>query len=302
MKFQISKRKKWKDESNYITLFRRIKHPVLIEEINDDEGSIRKLGAVKRILAVSGSVLALILAVMAVNNYLIPYMKSKDSQDTEVITAHFQNEDGEAGVSQPEEYLPVAYDENTGLPVYDDDFNLFIINPEFTATKKYVPETKKYGDIEVHENIVAALRSMVSDAEKDGIELVFDNGYISYEKQKEMYSKEVERLEKSGYTHLMAGHSAKDRVPYPGESDFQTGLDVRIKADAETFTDSDVYIWLNRNAADYGFVFRYPQGKKDYTGRKEDYTVIRYVGNENAVKMRQLSMCLEEYESYVYSR
>ena len=49
----------------------------------------------------------------------------------------------------------------------------------------------------------------------------------------------------------------------------------------------------------YGFVFRYPAGKADYTGVEQNDLVLRYVGPENAAAMRRLSMCLEEYIAYV---
>ena len=35
------------------------------------------------------------------------------------------------------------------------------------------------------------------------------------------------------------------------------------------------------------------------TGRDYDPTLYRYVGTQNAEKMRQLSMCLEEYAEYL---
>ena len=49
----------------------------------------------------------------------------------------------------------------------------------------------------------------------------------------------------------------------------------------------------------YGFVFRYPEGKTNFTTMDPDPTVIRYVGGENAAAMQQRSMCLEEYVSYI---
>ena len=42
--------------------------------------------------------------------------------------------------------------------------------------------------------------------------------------------------------------------------------------------------------------------KDDYTGCSEDYTVIRYVGSDNATAMQQRSLCLEEYISYLNSQ
>ena len=49
----------------------------------------------------------------------------------------------------------------------------------------------------------------------------------------------------------------------------------------------------------YGFVFRYPEGKNNYTYVDPDPTVLRYVGGSNASAMQERSMCLEEYISYI---
>ena len=92
---------------------------------------------------------------------------------------------------------------------------------------------------------------------------------------------------------------ARLEVPMAGESDMQSGMCLRVEADPETFGDSRTCSWLRNNMGKYGFVFRYPADKEDYTGCTEDLTVIRYVGSGHATSMQQLSMCLEEYISYL---
>ena len=104
-----------------------------------------------------------------------------------------------------------------------------------------------------------------------------------------------------GLTAVMARTEAQSLVPEAGESDFQTGMCLRlaVSGDAESFEKSKTYSWLRNNMGKYGFVFRYPADKEDYTGCTEDLTVIRYVGSGHATSMQQLSMCLEEYISYL---
>ena len=75
-------------------------------------------------------------------------------------------------------------------------------------------------------------------------------------------------------------------------------MSVTINGDRDTFKETDIYKWLNNHAADYGFVFRFPSGKTDLTGRDTDFRVLRFVGKDNALKMRQLSFCLEEFVRY----
>ena len=98
---------------------------------------------------------------------------------------------------------------------------------------------------------------------------------------------------------MMARTQARLEVPMAGESDMQSGMCLRVEADPETFGDSRTCSWLRNNMGKYGFVFRYPADKEDYTGCTEDLTVIRYVGSGHATSMQQLSMCLEEYISYL---
>ena len=57
--------------------------------------------------------------------------------------------------------------------------------------------------------------------------------------------------------------------------------------------------WLIKNSVDFGFILRAPKGKEEKTNIDFDSTLFRYVGTNNAKKMRMLSMCLEEYRSYV---
>ena len=86
-----------------------------------------------------------------------------------------------------------------------------------------------------------------------------------------------------------------------GESDMQSGMCLRVEADPETFGDSRTCSWLRNNMGKYGFVFRYPADKEDYTGCTEDLTVIRYVGSGHATSMQQLSMCLEAISASIKS-
>ena len=57
--------------------------------------------------------------------------------------------------------------------------------------------------------------------------------------------------------------------------------------------------WLKKNAEKYGFVLRYPKDKEDITKIAYESWHWRYVGAENAKKMNELNMCLEEYIQYL---
>lgn len=191
-----------------------------------------------------------------------------------------------------------TYDEN-GLPVYGDDVNLFTIN-QTSPSPDYVPELTQVDNIQVDSRISDALRQLSAAAREDGLILIFTDGYVSYEEQEQRYQATVDRLMEDGsLTAVMAKTSARAITPMAGESDFQTGLCLRLTGDQETFTQSRTYTWLKNNMGRFGFVFRYPEDKVDFTGVDTDLTVLRYVGSENAAAMQQRSMCLEEYINYL---
>lgn len=277
---------------NYMSFIRRSHHPVFITEDKKDEyRSMHRLSRVKLIL---GAVVIL-LAVTAAAVFLFDNLKP-ETEEIPVSTGTAQ-----APVVLPrDDFEPVSYDPDTGLAVYDDDFNLFIVNKDNPLPEKYIIKTDTYKGIEVDEKIVAALSLMVHDIEEAGMSVSFERGYISYKDQVELYNNEVERLQKSGSTHLMAQHKAGENVDVPGYSDYHTGLSVKLTVKGD-FENGKLYKWLSSHAADYGFIFRYPDGKSSVTGG-EDLSVLRYVGRTNAVRMRQLSMCLEEYKDYLGSR
>ena len=200
---------------------------------------------------------------------------------------------------QPDEteVLP-DYDE-MGLPIYDDSISLFLIN-EVSPNPTYEPKLAQMENVQVDARITDALRQLTSAAKEDDLVLIFTDGYVSYKEQEQRFEAKVqELLEEGSLTTVMAKADARALAPRAGESDFQTGLCLRLAADSETFAQSKTYTWLKTNMGRYGFVFRYPEGKQDYTNMIADPTVLRYVGGKNAAAMQQLSMCLEEYVSYL---
>lgn len=197
--------------------------------------------------------------------------------------------------------LPV-YDE-MGLPVYSDSQALLVVNSASPAEAGFSPELTELFGVRVNACMADALRMMCAAAKQDGLALVFIQGYTSYEEQERRFESQVERLmTEKGLSTVMAKTEAKFQEPVPGESDFQTGLCLRLDGDPATFETSKTYSWLKSQMGKYGFVFRCPEYKEDYTGLEADPTVIRYVGGGHAAAMQQRSMCLEEYLDYLGSQ
>ncbi|MCR5601089.1 MAG: D-alanyl-D-alanine carboxypeptidase family protein [Ruminococcus sp.] len=57
--------------------------------------------------------------------------------------------------------------------------------------------------------------------------------------------------------------------------------------------------WVVENCWKYGFIVRYPEGKREKTGNEYCPWHLRYVGDIHAAIMKQKSMCLEEYVDFL---
>ena len=260
-----------------------------------EERSARRLRAWMR--AVIGLVIAggAVVAGLFIWSYLVPYFH----QELQIGAASgLESEPASSEVSA----LPV-YDE-MGLPVYDNEVNLFVINPEEPAQEDFAPQLGAAAGVQVDSRIVGAVELMAAAAKEDGLALTFTEGYVSYQEQGERFEEKVDQLMEEGLTAVMARTEAQSLVPEAGESDFQTGMCLRlaVSGDAESFEKSKTYSWLRNNMGKYGFIFRYPEGKESYTGCTADPGVIRYVGSAAAAAMQQRSMCLEEYIDYLASQ
>ena len=61
------------------------------------------------------------------------------------------------------------------------------------------------------------------------------------------------------------------------------------------FEKTKTYQWLSENAADYGFIMRYPASKSAITGVMYEPWHWRFVGLEHAPKIKASGLCFEEY-------
>ena len=159
------------------------------------------------------------------------------------------------------------------------------------ASTKGTVYTVSATSIQLRQEAADALVKMCAAAEKKDIILYVRQGYRSYADEAARYA----RMEKRGE----AGQK-------PGETDYQTGLAVTVvgkawksKALTAEFAESKEGKWLAKNAANYGFVLRYPQHKVEVTGWEYEPWHLRYVGVEAAAYMTENDLCLEEFAALV---
>ena len=137
---------------------------------------------------------------------------------------------------------------------------------------------------------------MISDAKKDGIILWISSGYRDVNYQKKLFNRQVEREKsKAVLTQDEAEKRAERVVARPKASEHNTGLAVDFNGVSNDFYKTKEYKWLMDNAHKYGFIERYQKKWKDYTGVIYEPWHFRYVGKENAPKIKDSGLCLEEY-------
>ena len=140
-----------------------------------------------------------------------------------------------------------------------------------------------------------ALEEMFDACKKDiGITLKAVSGYRSYARQETIYNNKLERVHGSV-------EKADEYVARPGASEHQTGLvmDVGQKSDKVNLTGGFGATkggkWVAEHCWEYGFIIRYQKGWEEITGYEYEPWHVRYVGKENARRIHEQEMPLEEY-------
>lgn len=135
----------------------------------------------------------------------------------------------------------------------------------------------------------SSFSQMVADAKTAGYSLVAESGYRSYSTQVSVYGNEVKN-----YGQAVAdSESAR-----PGYSEHQTGWSVDIASPGcieDCFGTTAAAKWVLANSAKYGFFQRYPAGKSDITGYRNEPWHFRYVGAPLANEVVKSGQTLEEY-------
>lgn len=133
---------------------------------------------------------------------------------------------------------------------------------------------------------------MIADAKKDGIVLTKISEHRSYEYQVNLFN---------SYIDSMGYETATSVSAWPGASEHQTGLAVDFGSVNGTCNLESCYEstpegkWLLNNAANYGFILRYPDGDRKITGYSYEPWHYRYVGKDIAKSIMSESITLEEY-------
>lgn len=179
------------------------------------------------------------------------------------------------------------------------DWKLVLVNYANKMPDHFDSKVVAVFGMQMDSRVVQPYTEMLAAAKKDGISLWISSAYRSPEKQQELFEQEIKNYSKGGVSEVEAIAKAEQSVARPGYSEHNTGLALDLNGVKENFGGTPASNWLEEHAPDYGFILRFPRDKQEITKIKYEAWHYRYVGVENAKKMKEMNLCLEEYVDYL---
>jgi len=224
--------------------------------------------------------------------------------ETKVILDKYikKNEEVIPGLGLPysKEVSATNEDKNTLLNPYDQ---LALINKDFPLAADYVPNdlvtpnvrfpfTEDLSRKQMRQVAAEALEKLFAAADKEGLELFALSGYRSFERQDQIFTANAT---------IHGEKNANQFSAKAGESEHQSGLTMDVTSPAvhfrlvTEFGETKEGKWLAENAADFGYIIRFPKGKEHITQYQYEPWHLRFVGEKAAKEMTENNLTLEEY-------
>ena len=165
------------------------------------------------------------------------------------------------------------------------------INESYTPDLVYVCKSSE----KLEKTAAEHYEAMYEAAQKEGLTLTPCSGYRSFALQQQNYENKAAYYESIGYSKKEALIKAAAVIMPAGSSEHNLGLAMDIVCAEDRFADTEEFKWLTLHAADYGFILRYPADKTAITKVVYEPWHWRYVGVEEAKKIKESGLCLEEY-------
>lgn len=182
-----------------------------------------------------------------------------------------------------------------------NQWNLKLVNKDNRVDRTYVPELEEIDDgIMFDKRAISYLKSMINAMYKEGITKIWvQSAYRSYDKQEELFNRQVQSQKSKGKSQEEAERLAQTVVQRPEMSEHNLALAADFNTVTNEFENTKAFTWLQKNAAEYGFILRYPKDKQEITGITYESWHWRYVGKEHAKIIKEKGYCLEEYIEYL---
>lgn len=174
-----------------------------------------------------------------------------------------------------------------------------LVNKYYSLPDKYGPDDIEdmsniyaYPGNKIRKDVYEAFKEMSKAAKDNGITIIVNSSYRSYDEQKQIYD---DYHDKNGEEY------ADKYAARPNFSEHQTGLALDIFSPGygmKNFETSDAFKWLAENSYKYGFILRYPDGKQGITGYSYESWHYRYLGKELAEKVYNSGLTFDEYYAF----
>jgi D-alanyl-D-alanine carboxypeptidase len=143
-------------------------------------------------------------------------------------------------------------------------------------------------------------KEMIADAKAEGIDLLVCSAYRSHDKQTTNFNNKLQSYLDKGWDYDEAYAKTATIIAVPGTSEHESGLALDIVTPSYQVLDAGykntkAAKWLLENAADYGFILRFPEDKQDITKIIFEPWHYRYVGEEYSHLIMDSGLCLEEW-------
>ncbi len=235
---------------------------------------------------------------------IIDNQKTKEAAKEMAQMKEYLELQGQKEVEQLQEKLDEALQEEViHIPWY-----LTLVNNEHPMKKDYDLKVVELEDgYKVDARIVKAAKRMLRDAEKAGMRIEICSAYRSVKYQEQVFNESVQERLNQGMDYWEAFVDTRMSVAEPGTSEHAMGLALDLISDQYAELDERQETtkearWLEKNCSKYGFILRYPPSKTDITGIIYEPWHYRYVGKEDAKKIMDLGITLEEYLAEYYGK
>ena len=210
-------------------------------------------------------------------------------QTTKEPTTAKKPTSGEINVPESDyEYAYAGFNPSTAV-INSEKWYLLLVNRNYILPEDFTVKTTavKGGGQSLDYRVTPHYDKMVAAAEADGISLIPVSGYRSVERQRTNFERKIKLYMDKGYSKAEATRLASEIVLMPSTSEHTAGLAMDFGTNGnytldENFAKTEAFRWLSENAADYGFILRYPEAAQDITMVTYEPWHWRYVGVENA--------------------
>ncbi|MBO5479311.1 MAG: M15 family metallopeptidase [Clostridia bacterium] len=251
-------------------------------------------------IIIAGIAIIVILMVIMIKGIISLFAKAEDGAEETKITT-LDNTIQTYSPSTIQNTVQTTSQTTSANTEVLNEWNLKLVNKNNSVDRSYVPELEELDDgIMFDKRAISYLRSMINAMNKKGITKVWvQSAYRSYEKQEELFNRKVQYYKNQGKKQEEAETLAQTVVQRPEMSEHNLGLAADFNTVNNEFEKTKAFEWLQENAADYGFILRYPKDKQEITGITYESWHWRYVGENHAKTMKEKGYCLEEYIEYL---